>query len=115
MKPCVCWRPQVRRSCRTRGLHRVPRLARTPVTTAHVAGRARHGARAARVEGVDAVARQALANGNVFLQLAHPATVNGGAGLVIAREGRTIGVVGMTVVDDRIVEIDLVTDPAKLP
>jgi RNA polymerase sigma-70 factor (ECF subfamily) len=80
-----------------------------------VAGRARHGARAARVEGVDAVARQALANGNVFLQLAHPATVNGGAGLVIARAGRTIGVVGMTVVDDRIVEIDLVTDPAKLP
>ncbi|HEY6759320.1 MAG TPA: RNA polymerase sigma factor SigJ [Baekduia sp.] len=80
-----------------------------------VEGRARHGARAARVEGVDAVARQAMANGKVFLQLAHPATVNGGAGLVIAREGRTIGVVSMTVAEDRIVEIDLVTDPAKLP
>ena len=80
-----------------------------------VDGRPRHGARADTVVGVDAVARNAMANSKVFLQLARPATVNGGAGLVIAREGRTIGVVGMTIAGDRIVEIDLVTDPDKLP
>jgi RNA polymerase sigma-70 factor (ECF subfamily) len=80
-----------------------------------VDGRPRHGARADTVVGVDAVARNALTNAKVFLRLAHPATVNGGAGLIIAREGRTIGVVGMTIVGDRIVAIDLVTDPDKLP
>jgi len=78
-------------------------------------GRPRHGAHADMVVGIEAVARNAMANGKVFLDLAHPATVNGGAGLIIAREGRTIGVVGMTIAGDRIVEIDLVTDPDKLP
>lgn len=80
-----------------------------------VDGRPRHGARDARVVGAEAVARHAMANGKVFVDLARPATVNGAAGLVVARGGLTIGVVGMTVAGDRILEIDLVTDPAKLP
>jgi RNA polymerase sigma-70 factor (ECF subfamily) len=41
--------------------------------------------------------------------------VNGGAGVIVASGGRVIGVAGMTIVGDRIAEINLVTDPAKLP
>ncbi|WCB96286.1 ECF RNA polymerase sigma factor SigJ [Baekduia alba] len=80
-----------------------------------VAGRPRHGASTDTVVGAERVARNAVANGKLFLRLAHPATVNGGAGLIIAREGRTIGVAGITIAGDKIVEIDLVTDPDKLP
>jgi RNA polymerase sigma-70 factor, ECF subfamily len=79
-----------------------------------VDGAARRGARQP-VVGAEAVARHALANGKVFVDLARPATVNGAAGLLIATERRTIGVVGITVAGGKIAEIDLVTDPAKLP
>jgi RNA polymerase sigma-70 factor (ECF subfamily) len=79
-----------------------------------VDGAARRGAREP-VVGADAVARNALARGRAFVDLARPAVVNGAAGLVIARGDRTIAVVGITVSGGRIAEIDLVTDPAKLP
>jgi RNA polymerase sigma-70 factor (ECF subfamily) len=45
---------------------------------------------------------------------APPAIVNGAAGVVVTSGDRLIGVAGITVAGDRIVEIDLVTDPAKL-
>ena len=64
--------------------------------------------------GAEAVARTALDRGRPFLGLATPAIVNGGAGLIIASGDRVIGVAGITVAGDRIAEIDLVTDPAKL-
>src|SRR4051794_5953021 len=79
-----------------------------------VDGAARRGARGPIV-GAQAVARDALARGRLFLEFARPAVVNGGAGLVIARGDRTIGVVGITISGGRIAEIDLVTDPQKLP
>jgi RNA polymerase sigma-70 factor (ECF subfamily) len=66
------------------------------------------------VVGAEAVARQALQGGRVFARLAQPAMVNGGAGVVLSARGRVIGVAGMTVVDGRIVEIDVVSDPEKL-
>lgn len=69
---------------------------------------------AAPVVGAEAVARRALGGGPRFAAIARQAIVNGGAGIVAARGGRVLGVAGMTIADGRIVEIDLVTDPAKL-
>src|SRR6266536_1934906 len=45
---------------------------------------------------------------------ARPALVNGAAGLVAARGGRLIAVLGFTVVHGRIVEIDILADPTRL-
>lgn len=46
--------------------------------------------------------------------LARPAVVNGAAGAVIGRPGRPFAVVGITVANGRITELDFVLDPAKL-
>jgi hypothetical protein len=40
--------------------------------------------------------------------------VNGAAGAIVELRGAVRAVVGFTVVDDRIVEIDLMLDPEKL-
>jgi RNA polymerase sigma-70 factor (ECF subfamily) len=66
------------------------------------------------VVGSEAVARQLLARGARFAPLARPAIVNGAAGAVVAPHGTPIAVIGFTVTDGRIVEIDVVADPAKL-
>src|SRR4051794_1653842 len=79
-----------------------------------VDGAPRRGAREPIV-GAEAVARNALRGGRIFAGLVRPAIVNGAAGLLVANGDKLIGVVGITVSDDRIAEIDLVTDPAKLP
>jgi RNA polymerase sigma-70 factor (ECF subfamily) len=48
-------------------------------------------------------------------RLARPARVNGAAGVVVARaSGAPLAVVGFTVAAGRIVEIDLLADPARL-
>jgi RNA polymerase sigma factor (sigma-70 family) len=67
------------------------------------------------LSGAPEVARNAIAAAPVFSVLARSATVNGGAGVVVVADGeRVIGVTGMTVVDGRIAEIDVISDPAKL-
>ncbi len=66
------------------------------------------------VRGAEDVARTTLARGARFAQFARPAMVNGAAGLVIVPGPRPIAVIGFTVAEGRIVEIDLVADPAKL-
>ena len=43
-----------------------------------------------------------------------PALVNGAAGVVVAPHGRPFSVMGFTVRDGRIVEIDSVSDPERL-
>jgi hypothetical protein len=43
-----------------------------------------------------------------------PALVNGSAGVVVAPDGRPFSVMGFTVVAGKIVEIDAITDPARL-
>jgi RNA polymerase sigma-70 factor (ECF subfamily) len=68
----------------------------------------------APVVGAAAVARQILARGAAFAPHARPATVNGAAGAVVARHGRPFAVIGFTVSGGRIVEIDVIADPAKL-
>jgi hypothetical protein len=40
--------------------------------------------------------------------------VNGSAGLIVVPRDRPIAVIGFTIADGRIVEIDLVADPDKL-
>jgi len=65
------------------------------------------------VRGAEAVIEQAI----TFARLAafaRPALVNGVAGFVVARGDRTLAVAGFTVTDGRIVEIDLLADPARL-
>jgi RNA polymerase sigma factor (sigma-70 family) len=44
----------------------------------------------------------------------HPALVNGAAGAVITVRGRPFAVMGFTVVDGRIVEIDAIADPERV-
>jgi RNA polymerase sigma-70 factor, ECF subfamily len=65
------------------------------------------------VRGAAAVAGQAL----TFAQLAalaQPALVNGAAGFVVSQRGRPVSVAGFTVTHGKIVEIDLLADPARL-
>ena len=67
------------------------------------------------VEGAEAVARQILARGAPFAPLARPAIVNGAAGAIVGLRGRPFAVAGFNVSNGRITEIDIVTDPDKLP
>ena len=66
------------------------------------------------ITGAQAVARQILARGSRLAPLARHAIVNGAAGAVVGPVGKPISVVGFTIVDGRILAIDLVIDPAKL-
>ena len=69
---------------------------------------------AARVtRGPAAVARQALIGALPSAHL-HPALVNGAAGVVVTVNGRPFAVLGFTVTDDRIVEIDAIADPERV-
>jgi RNA polymerase sigma factor (sigma-70 family) len=65
------------------------------------------------IRGARAVAGQALTFAR-FSRFARPALVNGAAGLVTAPEGRPLSVMGFTVRDGRIVEIDILADPERL-
>ena len=66
------------------------------------------------IHGAEAVARQILARGAPFAPLARPAIVNGAAGAIVAPGRTPIAVVGFTVVNRRIAEIDLIANPDKL-
>jgi RNA polymerase sigma factor (sigma-70 family) len=65
------------------------------------------------VRGAREVASRAL----TFARLSpyvRPALVNGAAGVVVAPQGEPFSVMGFTVAGGRIVEIDAITDPARL-
>src|SRR5215213_816419 len=65
------------------------------------------------VRGAHAVAKRAL----TFARLSpfvRPALVNGAAGVVVAPDGRLFSVMGFTVRRGKIVEIDVLADPARL-
>ena len=66
------------------------------------------------VRGADEVAKVVLERGARFAGFARPALVNGTAGLVIVPGASPVAVLGFTVADGRIVEIDLVADREKL-
>jgi RNA polymerase sigma-70 factor (ECF subfamily) len=66
------------------------------------------------VEGAEAVAAQILERGTPLARFARPAIVNGNAGVIVAPGRRPFAVVSFSVVGGRIVEIDVIADPAKL-
>jgi RNA polymerase sigma factor (sigma-70 family) len=63
--------------------------------------------------GAAAVARQAVIGALPNAQL-HPALVNGAAGVVVTVGGRPFAVLGFTVTEGRIVEIDAIADPDRV-
>ena len=63
------------------------------------------------IRGAAAVARNARGIPNAVL---YPAVVNGTAGVVITIAGRPFSVMGFTVADGRIVEIDAIVDPERV-
>jgi len=64
--------------------------------------------------GASDVAEHASTHGPRFATLCEPALVNGAAGILARTKGGIMGVVGITVVDQRIAEIDLILDRDKL-
>jgi RNA polymerase sigma-70 factor (ECF subfamily) len=68
----------------------------------------------ALLTGADAVARQAAEQGHRFAKLCRPALVNGAAGILVQGAQGPIAVAGITVIDGRITEIDLIFAPDKI-
>jgi RNA polymerase sigma factor (sigma-70 family) len=64
--------------------------------------------------GAPAVAGHVTRTAPRFVAHAKPAVVNGAAGLLFVAEGQPLSVLAFTVSAGRIVEMDLVSDPAKL-
>jgi len=85
-----------------------------PEAVVRIDGTARAGISVVR--GAAAVAGQVLATGGFarLARMAQPALVNGAAGVVFAGEGRPFAVVGFTVRQGKIAEIDIFGDPARL-
>ena len=65
------------------------------------------------IRGAAAVARQAFLGAFPAAEL-HPALVNGAAGVVITARGRPFAVMGFTVAQGKIVEIDAIADPERV-
>jgi RNA polymerase sigma factor (sigma-70 family) len=71
-----------------------------------------HPSRSGVYRGAEAVTRQArMANRAAEV---HPALVNGSAGVVITLRGRPFAVMGFTVADGKVVEIDAIGDPERV-
>jgi RNA polymerase sigma-70 factor (ECF subfamily) len=66
------------------------------------------------VVGVTDVAAYLRSGARSFAPLGRPAVVNGGPGVVVARNGAVVAVVGFTIRNGLITEIDIVGDLAKL-
>lgn len=65
------------------------------------------------IRGARAVAERAASFAHLG-PVAHPALVNGAAGVVVAPGGRPFAVLAFTIAEGRIVEIDVLSDPARL-
>ena len=66
------------------------------------------------VIGAEEVARVLVTRAPLFAPLCRPTTVNGGPGIIVGPPERVIAVVGLTVVQGRVREIDIIGDRAKL-
>jgi len=77
---------------------------------------AAHAAASMVVRGADAVAGQALTGlaGALRAFDLQPALVNGAAGVIMSRHGRPLTVMGFTIADSKIAEIDAIADPRRL-
>jgi RNA polymerase sigma factor (sigma-70 family) len=67
------------------------------------------------VHGAKAVATQILERGTPLAAYARSAIVNGNAGVIVVPHEKPLAVVAFTISDARIIEIDVIADPAKLP
>ncbi len=65
------------------------------------------------IRGAQAVAKEALSFSR-FAPFAQPALVNGAAGVVASANGRIYSVMGFTIRQGKIVEIDILADPDRL-
>jgi RNA polymerase sigma factor (sigma-70 family) len=65
------------------------------------------------LSGAQTVAAQAITFGQLS-PFTRPALINGTAGVVVARGGEPLSVMGFTVADGRIVAIDVIADPERL-
>jgi RNA polymerase sigma-70 factor (ECF subfamily) len=65
------------------------------------------------IRGARAVAERAASFAHLAGQ-ARPALVNGAAGAVVITDGRPFAILGFTVTDGKIVEIDVLSDPQRL-
>ena len=74
---------------------------------------ARRPAASVVIRGAAAVARQALMSSLPAAQV-RPALVNGAAGVVVTVAGRPFAVMGFTVAEGKIVEIDAIADPERV-
>jgi RNA polymerase sigma-70 factor (ECF subfamily) len=68
----------------------------------------------ALLTGAIDVAEHATTQGPRFATMCEPALVNGAAGIVAKARGGVVAVVGITVINERIAEIDLILDADKL-
>jgi RNA polymerase sigma-70 factor (ECF subfamily) len=70
------------------------------------------------LQGADAVVRQAQAGLRAWIgrpvTVLRPALVNGAAGVIVLLSGRPMTVIGFTVADGKIVEMDAIADPARV-
>lgn len=71
------------------------------------------------LRGAEAVSRQAGRGLRTLFvspgMRLHSALVNGAAGVVVTADGRPVTVMGFTITDSKIVEIDAISDPQRLP
>ena len=65
------------------------------------------------IRGAEAVAAQARRFAPLS-RYAHPVTVNGGPGAIVAPNGQPLALIAVTVQDDRITEMDIIADPERL-
>ena len=65
------------------------------------------------IRGAAAVARQARLGANAAAVI-HPVLINGAAGVVITLDGRPLALMGFTVAEGTIVEVDVIADPDRI-
>ena len=77
---------------------------------------ARRPAASMAIRGAAAVARQALTGLATALRATRlrPALVNGATGVIVTRHGQPVTVMGFTVTDGKIAEIDAIADPERI-
>jgi RNA polymerase sigma-70 factor (ECF subfamily) len=77
---------------------------------------ARRPAASMEIRGAAAVARQAASGLATVLRVAqlHPALVNGAAGVVVTMRGQPMTVMGFTIANGKIAEIDAIADPERV-
>src|SRR5215472_6544642 len=88
-----------------------------PAVVVRIDGGTRLAAQSMTVTGAPDVARQALTGLTTLLRdaVVHPALVNDAAGVVVTMHGRPVAVMGFTVAGGKVVTIDALADPDRVP